>query len=187
MLGTDAFGVVSGVAGLVAVAISLCHWMSPWRRLGALDTTIDQALRMLTVMEEEHVVLDCTIVLCAHEQLFRCVEFPCHATGGCVETECPSARQRPRASDFGYSTSVRSRALRSQHSRHCRWRSPGCADRSRRYSINCRQVRLESTRTFRSDIVPTPQLKHEQYDLHRSSAIQRFRSYSSGGTRRLGL
>jgi hypothetical protein len=76
MLGFNIFGAASGVIGLFAIAISLFTWLSPWRRLRALDATMDKAVRMLATMQEEYVILDHKIVRRAHEQLYRCVRSP---------------------------------------------------------------------------------------------------------------
>jgi hypothetical protein len=79
MLGTDVFSLASGIVGLVGIVVSLRHWLSPWRRLRALDTTIEKAKQTLAIMQEEHAILDRTIVLRALEQLHWCVESSRHA------------------------------------------------------------------------------------------------------------
>jgi hypothetical protein len=71
MLGTDAFGLVSGGAGFVVITVSLCRWLSPWRRrLRALDATVEETLRLLAIIQEAHPILDRRIVLRAHQQLY---------------------------------------------------------------------------------------------------------------------
>jgi hypothetical protein len=73
MLGTVAFGLVSGVVGFAVIAFSLCSWLSPWRRLRALDKTMEKAIRMFAVVQDEHATLDHTLLLRAHQQLYGCV------------------------------------------------------------------------------------------------------------------
>jgi hypothetical protein len=98
MLGADVFGLVSSVAGLVAAVVSLVHWLSPWRRLRVLDTTMDKAFRTLSTLEEEHVVVDCTIVLRAQERLHWCVGIRGFFYSVCPDTEY--ARARLKATSF---------------------------------------------------------------------------------------
>jgi hypothetical protein len=76
MLGFDIFGAASGVVGLLAIGISLYTWLSPWRRLRALDATMDKASGMLAAMQEEYAILDRLIVRRAHKQLYRYVRHP---------------------------------------------------------------------------------------------------------------
>jgi hypothetical protein len=78
MLATDVFGLVSGVAGFLVIAVSLCNWVSPWRRLRELDATMEKALRMLVVMQEEHVFPNHRIVRRAYQQLYWCVKSTGH-------------------------------------------------------------------------------------------------------------
>jgi hypothetical protein len=99
MLGTDVFSLVSGVVGLVAIAVSLWHWLSPHRRLRALDITMNQALQMLASMQEEHVILDRMIVVRAHEQLYRCSNLRSMLWVTLLTHTAPVHVIRPRVSD----------------------------------------------------------------------------------------
>jgi hypothetical protein len=99
MLGpADAFGLVSSVAGLTVTMISLVHWLSPWRRLRVLDTTMEKAFRTLSTLEEEHVVVDCTIVLRAQERLHWCVGIQGFFYSVWIDTE--STRASLKATSF---------------------------------------------------------------------------------------
>jgi hypothetical protein len=94
MLGTDVFSLVSGIVGLVAIAVSLWHWLSPQRRLRALDITMGQALRTLALIQEEHAILDRMIILRAHEQLYRYAKPPLPVLDNCVDASRTSARHQ---------------------------------------------------------------------------------------------
>jgi hypothetical protein len=99
MLGTDVFSLVSGIVGLVAVVVSLWHWLSPRRRLRALDITMGQALRTLASMQEEHAILDRMIILRAHEQLYRCSNLRSMFWATLLTHNAPVHVIRPRVSD----------------------------------------------------------------------------------------
>jgi hypothetical protein len=95
MLGTDVFGLVSGITGIAVITVSLCTWLLPRRRLRSLDTTMEKAILALAVIQEEHAVLDRTIVLRAHEMLYWCVKSPGHVPNdGQVDSQRVSARQQ---------------------------------------------------------------------------------------------
>jgi hypothetical protein len=53
MQGTDIFGIASGVIGTLVTVVALCSWLSPKRRLRALDAVMRDASDLLAVLQEE--------------------------------------------------------------------------------------------------------------------------------------
>jgi hypothetical protein len=63
MQGADIFGIASGVIGIIVTVVALCTWLSPKRRLRALDAAIRDASHLVTTVQEEggvrnHAVVD---------------------------------------------------------------------------------------------------------------------------------
>jgi hypothetical protein len=101
MTAFDIIGVVTGVIGVCTVLVSLCRWLSPRRRLRALDVAMQRAKDLLdTILTQEDGLLAYSAidgVQEAHEWAmrtgFRVASAECKALGrasplhGCV-SEC---------------------------------------------------------------------------------------------------
>jgi ATP sulfurylase len=74
MNGPDIFSILTGIIGVSTVIVPLCQWLSPARRLRALDETMRRVEHLLATMQQEGLVAYRTIdgVQEAHERLFRC-------------------------------------------------------------------------------------------------------------------
>jgi hypothetical protein len=53
MQGTDIFGIASGVIGTMVTVVALCTWLSPKRRLRALDAVMREASDLIAALQEE--------------------------------------------------------------------------------------------------------------------------------------
>jgi hypothetical protein len=53
MQGTDVFDIASGVIGTLVTVVALCTWLSPKRRLRALDAVMRDASDLIAVLQEE--------------------------------------------------------------------------------------------------------------------------------------
>jgi hypothetical protein len=68
MTALDTFSVVTGVIGVYTVLVSLCRWLSPLRRLRALEETMQRVkLLLATIITQEEGLL----MQDAHEYLYR--------------------------------------------------------------------------------------------------------------------
>jgi hypothetical protein len=74
MNGLDIFSILTGIIGVSTVVVPLCQWLSPARRLRALDEAMRRVEHLLATMQQEGLVAYRTIdsVQEAHERLFRC-------------------------------------------------------------------------------------------------------------------
>jgi hypothetical protein len=77
----DIFSVITGALSLYVLVQSVCRWVSPIRRLRALDKAVHHLEDLLASMQEDmlfdHRTL--SIVRDAHERVFRCVAFRVNA------------------------------------------------------------------------------------------------------------
>jgi hypothetical protein len=53
MRGTDIFGIASGLIGTLVTVVALCTWLSPKRRLRALDAVMRDASDLIAILQEE--------------------------------------------------------------------------------------------------------------------------------------
>jgi hypothetical protein len=62
MQGADIFGIASGIVGTLVTAVALCTWLSPKRRLRALDMVMRDTSDLIASLQEEGGVRNYAVV-----------------------------------------------------------------------------------------------------------------------------